>query len=164
MAGTGTWGTLTVDPDYRVFTGHLMDASGDTWTEQLFVAIGATYAAIQAWWVLYQITTQASVYGVTEERGWVGDADPDNAEFLARSGVENGINLSFKDPDTRDTRPLRVVAPVAATMQGNQDIPLLSSDELSDLIIATAAFQPTYEMRAAQYTTHRERKGNPRVK
>lgn len=164
MPGTGTWVDLEDPASQRSFTVHLMDASGDTWTEKLIVALSATYAAIQAWVVLYQAVTQASVYDVTEEFSWAGDADPDNAQFLARSGVENGINLSLRDPDTTDTRPLRVVAPIAAIMQGNQDIPLLSATALANLIVATLALQPGYNLRSAQYTSHRERKNNPRVK
>lgn len=164
MAGTATYGNVTEPADNRVFTLHLMDASGDTWTERLVVALGATFTAIQAWIALYQAVTQASIFQVDEVFEWVGDADPDNANFLARSGVENGVNLSFREPDLGDTRLLRVVAPVADVMQGTQDIPLLTGGSMDELIVATVALQPGYNLRSAQYTSRRERKNNAKVK
>lgn len=164
MPGTPTYGDVTTPADTRAFTVHLIDASGDTWTERLIVALAATYAAVNAWVVLYQAITQASVWQVSEEHLWTGDADPDNATFLARSGVENGINLSFRDPDSGDTRPLRAVAPVLDVMQGNQDIPLLTGGSMDEFIIATIGLQAGYDFRQAQYTVHRERRNNPRIK
>ena len=164
MAGTPTFGAVTNAADYRSFTLHLMDASGDSWTEQLITALAATYTAINAWIVLYQLTTQAQIFKVEETNTWAGDADPDFADNVQRSGGENGINLSFKNANTRELRPLRVIAPIPDIMQGNQDIPLLSADELSDLIIATAALQTGFGLQSGQYTVHRERKGNPKVK
>lgn len=164
MAGIGTWGDLANPASYRKFSIHLMDSSGDTYVEQLFVALNATYVAVQQWVVFYQLATQSTAYSVTEEKAWSGDADPDNADTLMRSGIENGINLSFRNATTRELRPLRVVAPDPATMQGNQDIPLLSSIELTDLITATLALQAAFSLRQGQYTTHRERKNNPKVK
>lgn len=161
---TGTWGSVAAAADNRVFTLHMMDASGDLWTEQLWTAIAATYAAVQAWVILYQAVTQTTIYGVTEENSWMGDADPDNADAEKRMGGETGINLLFKDPNTRITRPIRVIAPEPDTMQGNQDIPLLTSDGLSDLIVATLGLNAAYPFASAQYTVHRERKGNPKVK
>ena len=162
--GTITVGALTVDPDFRAFTFSLMDVSGDSWAETLYVALTATRTAIQAWMELYQLVTQATIFKVEESFGWGGDADPDNAEAGIRSGVENGINLLFKNPDTRQTRPLRIVAPEPAILQGNQDIPLLSATNLTNLIVATLALQPTYPFVSAQYTSRRERKNNPKVK
>lgn len=164
MAGTPTFGALTNAADSRDFTIHLMDGSGDTWTETLYTAISATYTAINAWILLYQLCTQASVYKVTEEHIWAGNADPDLADFLARGGIENGINLSFRNPDTAILRGLRVIAPIPDIMQGQQDIPDLTSDELDDLIIATAALESGFSFRQAQYTVRRERKNNARVK
>lgn len=163
MAGTATFGNVTNPADFRSFTIHLMDNSTDRWTEQLFVALSATYTAINAWIVLYQLTTQASVYGVTEQNAWFGDADPDLTDNAMRSGVENGINLSLKNANTRDLSPLRVVAPIPDILQGNQDIPLLTATALSNLIVATLALKSGYNLQSAQYTTHRERKNNPKV-
>lgn len=161
--GTGTWVDVTTAAPQTVFTLHMVDASNDTFTERLVVAVSTTLAAVQAWVALYQLVTQASVYGVTRESQWFGDKDPDNAEAGYRGSVSDGVNLLFKDPDTRDTRPLRAVAPVSDIMQGNQDIPLLSSDPLSDLILATIAIQPLYLFQDAQFTGRRERRNNPRV-
>lgn len=164
MSGTGDWGSISLDdPTERSFTIHMIDASGDTWTEKLIVALTATYAAVQAWVVLYQATTQASVYSVTEENAWNGAADVGNATFLARSGVEQGINMSFFDPATSDLRPLRVVAPVTTVMEGTNDIPDTASTALSNLITGTIGLEPTYDFRSAQYTGRRERKNNPKV-
>lgn len=161
--GIGTWGAITTDPDYNVYTLHFVDASNDTFTEQLFTALSATAAAVQAWITLYQLATQSSIYGVIKGQGWFGDKDPENAQAGFRGSVADGINMLFKDPDTRVTRPMRIPAPVEDSMQGNQDIPLLSSDPLSDLIIATLALQPDYPLVHAQFTGRRERRNNPKV-
>lgn len=164
MAGTGTWGNVgTTDPDKRIFVAHMIDASGDTWTEQLIVAIAATLTAIQAWMVLYQTATQASIYEVEEQRKWIGAADVGNATFLARSGIEQGINMSFFNSTTFDLFPLRVVAPVPDDMQGANDIPDMASDELTNLVTSTLALSAGYDFKSAQYTGRRERKNNPRV-
>ena len=164
MPGTDTYGDFTEAADGRVISFSVMDASGDTWSEQLFVAIAATSAAIEAWLQLYQAVTNTSIWEVRDERKWSGDADPDNAIAAYRSGIDDGINLLFKDPDTADTRPLRVVGPVADVMQGNQDIPLLNGGSMDELIVATIALDADYNFASAQFTSRRERKGNPKVK
>jgi len=162
---TGTWGDLEDDPDIRKISFSVIDASGDTWPGLLAVALTATYTAIQAWLELYQACTNTSIFDVRDELSWSGDADPDNATAAFRSGKENGINLLFKNADTQDTFPMRVVGPVAAIMQGNQDIPLLAgAGSLDELIIATIGLQPDYNFVSAQFTAHRERTGNPKVK
>ncbi len=164
MAGTPTFGALTNAADFRKFNVHLMDNSGDTWIETLYTAIAATYTAINAWVVLYQLATQASVFSVEEVNTWAGDADPDFTDAVLRSGVENGINLNIRNADTRALRPLRVVAPIPDILQGTQDIPLMSATALSNLIVATVALQSGFTLQSAQYTTRRERKNNPRVR
>ncbi len=151
-------------PTARLITVHLMDVSGDTFTEQLKVAIDATEAAIEAWIALYQLVTNSTLYKITQLLLWEGDADPDNATSAYRAGVENGTNLLFKDPATRDAFGVRVVAPVAATLQGNQDIPLLNGGSMDEFILATIALAPTYDLASSQYTTRRERTNNPRIK
>jgi hypothetical protein len=163
MAGTPTFGALTNPADFRKINVQMMDNSGDTWIETLYVAISATYTAINAWVVLYQLVTQATVFSVDEVNTWAGDADPDFTDTDMRSGVENGINLNIKNAGTRELRPLRVVAPIPAALQGSQDIPLLSSTALSNLIVATLALQTGFNLQSAQYTTRRERKNNPKV-
>lgn len=162
---TGTWGDLEDDPDVRAISFSVIDISGDTWPAKLYVALTATYAAIQAWLELYQACTNTSIFDVRDEVSWSGDADPDNATAAFRAGKEEGINLLFKNADTGDTFPVRVVGPVAAIMQGNQDIPLLAgAGSLDELITATIGLQPDYNFVSAQFTGRRERTGNPKVK
>jgi len=161
--GVGTWGDITTTADEVVYNLSMIDASGDTWVEQLYTAVTATVAAVQAWIILYQITTQASVYKVTREFVWEGAKDASNADFGARFEVKNGINLSFRDADNNLMEPLRVVAPETGDMQGTTDIPVPSSGILADLITATVGIKPTYAFQTAQYTIHRERRGNPKV-
>jgi len=163
MAGTRTAPAFTAAADVRAITLHLVDASGDNFTERLVVAIAATAAAIEAWAAAYAAFTNSSLWKITEELLREGDKDPDNAVAAYRSGVENGINFAFKDAGTANTFDIRGVAPVPAALQGNQDIPLLSSTEASDLITTTLAIAPGFTFRAAQYTTHRERKNNAKV-
>jgi hypothetical protein len=49
-------------------------------------------------------------------------------------------------------------------MQGNQDIPLLSSAEMTALILAELAILTGYSLESAQFTERRERSNNPRIK
>lgn len=161
---TATFGDISTDTPLRAISFSVIDASGDTWAGKLYVAVSATLAAIQAWLDLYQAVTQTSIFAVRDEREWVGDADPDNADDGFRAGKQNGINLLFKDAGTTDTFPLRVVGPVAAVMQGNQDIPLLTGGSMDELIIATIGLAPTFGLATAQYTARRERSNNPRIK
>jgi len=164
MAGTRTAPAFTATATGRMITIHLMDTSGDLFTDKLFVALAATAAAIEAWIAAYQAATNASVYAVTDTILRDGDADPDNAVAAFRSGVENGINLLFKNPTTRQTFTQRLIAPVAADMQGDQDVPLLSSTEMTDLITTTLALTSGYNFKQSQYTSHRERTNNPVIK
>lgn len=164
MPGDGTWGDVTTAADEVGFTIHMMDASGDTWTERIAVVASTTLAAIQAWVNLYQAITNSSIWKVTRETIWQGDADPDNAVAAYRGGVENGINLSFRDADTGITEPIRLIAPLSTVMQGNQDIPLLTGGDMDDFILATLGLMPDFNFATAQYTVHRERRGNPKVK
>lgn len=151
-------------PTGRAITIHLMDVSGDTFTQRLVVAVDATVAAIEAWIALYQAVTNSTLWRITQELFWEGDADPDNATSAYRAGVENGINLLFKNPETLDTFDIRVVAPVAASMQGNQDVPLLTGGSMDEFILATIALAPDYNLRSSQYTSRRERSNNPRIR
>lgn len=160
----GTWGNIgTTDPDAIVHTLYMVDASGDRWTEQLITAVSATLAAIQSWLILYQTVTQASIWRVDRSFVWAGAMDPANADFGARFEVKNGINLSFRDAITEVLHPLRVVAPEGGTMQLESDIPTPAVPPLSDLITATIGLNPDFAFQHAQYTIHRERRGNPKV-
>jgi len=149
---------------YRQITLQVIDASGDKDAVGFLVPVATTVAQINTIAEAYQAATQASVYGVMSTLFWEGDADPDNADTLARNQASQGINLLFKDISSRMTAPVRVVAPVPATLQGNQDIPLLSSDELTNLITAVLAVKTTFDFQRAQYTDRRERKNNPVIR
>lgn len=143
---------------------RLIDASGDLFSVNKQVAVAATGANIEAWAAAYAAATQASLYEITDTLIRSGDADPDNADVGQRNSIKDGVNLLYKNPTTLDSFGTRVIAPVAAAMQGNQDIPLLSSDELSNLIVAELAISTGYSFQSAQYTERRERKNNARVK
>ena len=164
MAGTPTAPAVTGTATETDATIHLIDASGDLWSENLQLPAAATQAQINVIALAYQAASNASMYKITVNRSWEGDADPDNAVAAYRAQVESGINLLYKNLTTLVTYGQRVVAPVPATLQGNQDIPLLSSTELSDLILATIAAKAGFSLVSAQYTGRRERKNNPRIK
>lgn len=155
---------FTAAATYRGITMQLIDASGDKDSAGLLVPIAATAATIEAMAEAYQDATQASLYGIIDSLYREGDADPDNADTLQRNSNAEGINLLFKDIATRMTGPLRLVAPIPAVLQGNQDIPLLSATELSNLIVATLAVKPSFNFQRAQYTERRERKNNPVIR
>ena len=91
----------------------------------------------------------------------MGDADPDNAGTDQRNSIKDGINLLFKNLTTHLTEPTRLIAPIEAVLQGNQDIPLLSSTEAAALITAELALLTGFTFQRAQYTERRERKNNP---
>lgn len=155
---------FTATPTYRAITLQVIDASGDLDSVGFIVPIAATAANIETIIDAYQAATQSSVYGVIDSLYREGDADPDNADTLQRNSNKDGINLLFKDIATRVAAPVRVVAPVPATLQGNQDIPLLSSSELTNLIVAMLAVKTTFDFKRAQYTERRERKNNPVIR
>lgn len=164
MAGTRTAQTFTGTPTHRRITFHLIDASGDTYAESFYVPPATLAADIEQLAADYQATSQASLYDISDSGSYLGDADPDNATVLQRSSVKDGINLLFKDVATLDTFTPRIVAPVVEIMQGNQDIPLLSANELSTFILQMLNIKPSYNLQSAQFTERRERSNNPRVK
>jgi len=168
MAGTRTApvvGALTTTSSG--LTIHLIDASGDLHTETVYAAGDALadLAEAEALATDYQAATQASVWKVTQTFVWEGDADPDNAEVGQRNSVKDGINMLFKNVAILKSQSPRLVAPVPAAMQGNQDIPLLSSTEMTNLILQyQAAALSGYNFVSGQFTERRERSNNPRVK
>jgi len=164
MAGTRTAPAYTAAATERSVALSLIDASGDLWSEGMNVPVAATAATLEAWAAAYQAGSNASLYACWDHIGRVGDADPDNAVAAFRSSKEDGINLSFKNLTTLVTYPARLIAPVPAAMQGNQDIPLVSSTELSDLITAILAIKTGFTMQTAQYTGRKEAKNNPKIK
>lgn len=164
MAGTRTAGTVNGTPNICNVSIGLIDASGDVISDNLQFATVPTNAVIEAIVAAYQAASQASVYRVTVSLDYVGDADPDMAEVGQRNSVKDGVNLSYKNLTTLKTQASRLVAPIAATMQGNQDIPLVSSTELAALITAQLAALTGYSLVSAQFTERRERKNNPKIK
>lgn len=163
MAGTPTFPAPTGAATGTGATLHLIDASGDQWAEALPLPAAATQAQIGVIASAYQAASNASLWKISVTREWAGDKDTDNAVAAYRAAVESGINLLYRNIALEVTYGQRVVAPIAAALQGNQDIPLLSSTELSDLILATIAAKSGYLMQSAQYTGRRERKNNPRI-
>lgn len=153
--GTGTAYNTTL---------HLIDKSGDQWAENILSLAAPTSAQIEAWAAAYQAASQASLWKVTTMIIYEGDKDADNADVGQRNSVQDGVNLLYKNVTTLDTQTPRLVAPVAATMQGNQDIPLLTAAEFVALINAELAILAGYALQSAQYTERRERSNNPRIK
>ena len=145
-------------------TLHLIDASGDNITDNIVSTTAPTTALVQAWATKYQAATQASLWQVSQQLFWTGDADPDNAGTDQRNSVKDGINMLFKNLTTLRNQNSRLVAPILAVLQGNQDIPLLSSTEMSELIVAELAILTGFNFNSAQFTERRERRNNPRIK
>jgi hypothetical protein len=163
MAGTRTAPAFTAAATGRIISIQLIDASGDKYSAAVNVPVAATAANIETLVAKYQAATNASVYNIVDTLEHKGDIDPQNAVSAFRAGKEDGINLSFKNVTTGVTYPSRVIAPVAATMQGDQDIPLVSSTELGEYIAAVLALKSGFAMYSAQYTGRQERKNNPKV-
>jgi len=164
MPGIRTAPAVSGTPALKLVTLFLIDASGDLYAESFYTP-GATLAAtIETWAVDYQAATQASLYKIGVQDVYNGDADPDNALTLQRNSVKQGINLLMKNPTTLDTFTPRIVAPIPAILQGNQDIPLLSAAELTNVILTLLALSPGHQFQSGQYTERRERSNNPRVK
>jgi len=161
--GTRTAPAFTATMTRRSITLHLVDRSGDTWTESLGVGIAATAASIETWAAAYAASSQASLYMITDNQIREGAKTSTNANFDQRNQVSQGINLLLRNPSTNSTLNPRVVAPVLAAMLGDQDIPVTNADPIEALISAYGALQATYNFQSAQYTDRRERKNNPRV-
>jgi len=164
MPGTRTAPLMTATATSRQVSIRLIDASGDLYAEPLVVPVAATAAQVEAWVGAYAAASNASVYGVEDTAFREGDADPDNAVAAYRGSVKDGINLLFRDVANRQTFTDRVIAPVADAMQGNQDIPLLSSDELTNVITSILTLRAAYDFSQAQFTERRERTNNPRIR
>lgn len=165
MPGTRTAPDVSVAAPSNVgSTLHLIDASGDQFTDFVPSLAAPTVAQIEAWAAAYQAASNASLWGVTIAQQWEGDIDADNALALYRGSVKDGVNMLFKNVATLDTISPRLVAPVIEAMQGNQDIPLVSSDEMTDLITALLAILSGYNLQSVQFTERRERSNNPRIK
>lgn len=163
MPGTPSFAALTGDPTATSLSLHLIDASGDLYTENVSISDAEPAAELQAFVAAYQAASNASVWNVTRIAEYRGDPDPNNAVAAFRGGVQNGINTLYRNPD-QFTRAMRLVAPIAAVMQGNQDIPLITATEMANLITAYLAISPLFDLETAQYTARRERRNNPRIR
>jgi len=165
MPGTSTAPDVSAAaPNETTATLHLVDASGDLFTDTITMPSAITLANIEAWKASYQDATNASIYKVTEERAWVGDLDPDNAVAAFRASAKEGVNLLFKNLTTLRTITPRLIAPIDAVMQGNQDIPLLTATEFVALIADYQAILTGFSLSSAQFTGRRERSNNPRIR
>lgn len=164
MAGTPTAPVVTGTASGSSVTIHLIDASGDTYSENIPIAVTAAAADVAGLVETYQAATNASVWKVTRESVWEGVQDPDNAVAAFRGSIKDGINFLFRNTTTFLARSFRLIAPVAATMQGNQDIPLLTSAELTAMITDYLTLSSGYDLESAQFTERKERQNNPRIK
>lgn len=163
MPGTRTATAVTGTPQAASATIHLIDASGDLYSENVAVATTAAAADVEGLVASYQAASNASVWKVTREQVWFGSADPDNAVAAYRASVAEGINFLFRDAALL-TRNMRLVAPIAAVMQGNQDIPLITAAELTALLTDYLTLSSGYDLQTAQFTGRRERRNNPRIR
>lgn len=161
MAGTRTAPTVDATPDELTVTLHLIDASGDTWTQLLPIDVARTDIEIDAWAATYQDATNSSLWKITKTSVFEGAKDADNAVAAYRASIALGINLLFKDLTNNKQLSERIIAPVSDIMQGNQDIPLLSDPIAVALITSTLVLLSTYTMQQGQYTGRKERTNNP---
>lgn len=163
MAGTRTAGTVDGTPPKVIVSIQAVDASGDKFSNALTLTAVPANADIESWVAAYQAVTQASVYNVTVALEYLGDIDPDNAQTSQRNSVTDGINLMWKDFATLKSQTTRVVAPVPAVLQGNQDIPLLSFVDMLTLIAEEGTLLTAYALQSGQYTNRRQR-NNERIR
>jgi hypothetical protein len=160
---TRTAPAFTDPANQRLISLLLIDASGDLGSVPVYVPVTASAANIEAFAGFYAVASQASLYGIVDYQIRMGSKDTSNADTGSRDSIKDGINLLYRDLAAGVTFSPRVLAPVPETMQGNQDIPLLSSDELTNIITSLLTLKPSYDFESAQYTERRERKNNPRI-
>lgn len=164
MPGTRTAPAATATATGQNFAIHLVDASGDLWSESVPVAVTAAAGDLEGLAASYQAASNASVWKLSRETLWEGAIDPDNAVAAFRASVAEGVNLLFRNTTTFDARALRLIAPIAACMQGNQDIPLVTATEFAALITDYLTLSSGYDLETAQFTGRRERKNNPKIR
>lgn len=163
MAGTRTAPAATATANARQVTFRLVDASGDLTAVNMQVPVATTAAAIEAWAAAYAAGTQSSLYAIEDNSIRSGSAEPSNAEAGSRDSVKDGVNLAFRNPTTLLSFGQRLVAPDPATMDGDNDIPVMSG-LIGALITAIQTIQAGYSDVTAQYTERRERKNNPKIR
>ncbi len=164
MAGTPTFPAVVyATPTKTEVSFGLIDSSGDKYSENMQIAAAAAEGDVDGLADSYQAASNASLYRVSRIQTWEGTADPDNAVAAYRGSVAEGINMLFRNA-TLFTRDFRLIAPIAAVMQGNQDIPLLSATEMVALITDYLTLSSGYDLETAQFTGRRERRNNPKIK
>jgi len=163
MPGTRTAPAFTATATKREISFGLVDASGDTWSQSQPVAIAAAAGDVEGLAASYQAASNASLYRISSTSVWEGALDPDNAVAAFRGSIAEGVNLLFRNA-TLDTRSMRLIAPIAEVMQGNQDIPLLTATEFVALITDYLTLSSGYDLALAQFTGRRERRNNPRIR
>lgn len=169
MPGTRTAPTFTTVPGVtaatrRIVTFHMIDASGDLYPVAIDVAVNGAAGDIEGLAASYQACSNASMYAITEELQTNGVALASNAVSAYRASVETGINLLFKRASDGDTLSMRVIAPVAETLDGSRDIPMPFDTPLDDLITDHGTLRAAWPFNSAQFTGRRERRNNPKVK
>jgi hypothetical protein len=164
MAGTRTAPLFTAAANERQISLALIDASGDLWSEMMPVPVAATAATIEAWAAAYAAGSNSSLYSIFDMQGRTSVGDADNAVAAFRSGKENGINFGFRNVTTLTSYAARLISPIDAVMQGNQDIPLVTAAEATALIAAIIAIKTGFALQTAQFTGRKEAKNNPRIK
>lgn len=165
MPGTRTSGAVVyATPDVTDISFHLVDASGDLYSENIDVSPTAGESDVEGLASTYQAASNASLWKVVRTQSWVGEIDPDNAIAAYRATIAEGINMLFRN-DTQFTRNLRLIAPIAAIMQGNQDIPLLTpTNELGLMVADYLTLSTGFNLETLQFTGRRERKNNPKIR
>jgi len=164
MAGTPTFGSVVyATPTTTEISFGLIDASGDKFSQSVPVSNSAAEGDVDGLADSYQGATNASLYRVQRIQSWIGVADPDNAVAEYRGTVSEGVNMLFKNA-SQFTRSLRLIAPIAAVMQGNQDIPLLTATEMAALITDYLTLSSGFDLEVAQFTGRRERRNNPKIR
>lgn len=161
---TRTAPLFTATANLRNVTIHLIDASGDLWTDQMPVPVGQAASTLETWVAAYQAATQCSVYKLTDELLRTGAPLRANADAGYRAGGDSGVNVTFKNFTTGETLPSRIVGPIGAIMEGNTDTPDITATEFTDYVDAVLAIKTGFSLASAQFTNHRERKNNTKVK
>jgi len=163
--GVRTAPAFTAAATRRIITLHLIDASGDFYSEDWDVPIAATAANIETWAAAYAAASQASLWQINDQQLRTGQDVAANANTDQRNSVKDGINVLYGNNTTNVSTTLRLIAPILAAMDGDQDIPLMTSTEVAALTTATGVISPAGAfLDSGQYTERRERKNNARVK
>lgn len=171
MAGTRTAPTVGALTTTEQTVGiSLIDASEDVFSDSLKFEGGALLdmAEIEAWVADYQPATQASIFEVRHQIVWRGSANPTNAEAGYRGSIADGININFLDTDVFNSGVgMRVIAPVAAWLQGNSDVVIVPAVGVADALLDQTltllnSLGGGFSLETLQFTTRRERRNNPK--